>query len=131
MIRYFTLAILTVLIGYGLQEAWPLMAGPTLSIDSPINNASLENGIVTISGKAVRAAEITLNGATVLHKEDGSFSTILTFPHGGSILTFRATDRFGRTLTSTRTIFVPDFVPEKVSIFTKSSIDPSTDSPGR
>ena len=107
MIKYFTLAVFLILAGYGLREAWPLLAGPALSIESPVNNESSENGIVTIAGKAARAAELTLNDAPVLRKEDGSFSTILTFPRGGSILTFKATDRFGKTVASTRTIFVP------------------------
>ena len=107
MIKYFTLAVLIILTGYGLREAWPLMNGPTLSIESPADNESPESGIVNIEGRAARAAALTLNGAPVLRKEDGSFSTILTFPRGGSILTFRATDRFGKTVASTRTIFVP------------------------
>lgn len=107
MIRKITLAVLVVLAGYGFQEAWPLLAGPSLSIESPLNNASSESGIVTVSGKAARAAELTLNGDPVLREEDGSFRTTLTFPRGGSILTFAATDRFGRTVASTRSIFVP------------------------
>ncbi len=107
MTKYVTFAVLISLVSYGLVEAWPLMIGPTLSIESPTNNESSPDGIVTIKGKAERAAELTLDGAPILHEEDGSFSLILTFPRGGSILTFRATDRFGRSLTSTRNIFVP------------------------
>ncbi len=107
MTKKITLAVFIILASYGLQEAWPLIVGPSLSIESPVNNTSSGNGIVTVSGKAARAAELIINGAPVLHEEDGSFRTVLTFPRGGSILTFAATDRFGRTLTSTRTIFVP------------------------
>lgn len=106
MIKYFTFIVLFILASYGFHEAWPLMKGPTLSIDL-INNESSSSGIVTIEGRATRTALLTLNGAPILRKKDGSFSTILTFPRGGSILTFRATDRFGRTLTSARSIFVP------------------------
>ena len=127
MIKYVTVAVLFTLASYGLKEAWPLIAGPTLSIDSPANNETLANGIVTIRGTAERAATLTLNGAPVLREENGRFSTILTFPHGGSILTFVATDRFGRMLTSTRTIFVP----EKVSTITQVIADSSTYSPRR
>jgi len=107
MIKYLTVAVLLILISYGLREAWPLLAGPALSIDSPTDNESFPDGIVTVSGKAVRAARLTLNDASVLRGEDGSFSSILTFPRGGSILTFTATDRFGRTVVATRNIFVP------------------------
>ena len=98
---------LFVLVGYGLTEAWPLLAGPSLSIVSPIDNASYPSGIVSIEGKVVRAAALTFNGASMLHDQNGVFSSTLTFPRGGSILTFVATDRFGRTVTATRSIFIP------------------------
>lgn len=108
MIRSLTGLVLLILIGYGFFEAWPLLAGPALSVESPQNNVSVPGGIVTVSGKASRIALLTLDGAQVLHDTDGSFTTTLTFPHGGSILTFVATDRFGRRITTTRSVFVPD-----------------------
>ena len=107
MIKYLIGALLLIGAGYGLVEAWPLITGPELSIISPANNASFPSGIVTVEGKALRVAQLTLDGATVLHDQDGSFSSTLTFPHGSSILTFVATDRFGRTIRTRRTIFVP------------------------
>lgn len=108
MTRYLIVAVLLIITGYGLIEAWPLIAGPALSIVSPKDNMSFPDGIVTVSGKASRIALLTLDGATILHNEDGTFSTTLTFPRGASILTFVATDRFGRHITTTRSIFVPD-----------------------
>lgn len=107
MIKYLIGAILLLGIGYGGVEAWPLMAGPTLSISSPTDDAAFPGGIVTVEGKALRAAELTIDGTTVLHNQDGSFSSTLTLPRGGSILTFVATDRFGRSVTAARSIFVP------------------------
>jgi len=107
MTRYLLAVVLSVLVCYGLIEAWPLVAGPSLSIVSPVNNASYPDGIVDVRGKAIRVAQLTLDGAPVLREEDGSFSSTFPFPRGGSILTFRAIDRFGRTVTATRTIFVP------------------------
>lgn len=107
MTRYLITLVLVILFGYGFIEAWPLLAGPSLSITSPTQNAPYPDGIVSIQGNAARAAQLTLNGAPVLHDRSGSFSSLLTFPHGGSILTFVATDRFGRTVAATRSIFVP------------------------
>ncbi len=107
MLRFLLGAVLAVLAAYGAAEAWPLVAGPGLSIDSPENGASYPGGIVGVSGTAKRAAALTLDGAPLLHSEDGGFSAALAFPRGGSILTFTATDRFGRTVAATRTIFVP------------------------
>ena len=106
MTRYLIGAVLFALVGYGLVEAWPLIAGPGLSVDSPGENVSFPDGVVAIRGNAARAATLTLNGAPMLHDQKGGFSSTLTFPRGGSILTFVATDRFGRTVALTRTIFV-------------------------
>lgn len=107
MTRYLTLLVLLLVALYGLVEAWPLIAGPSLTIDSPADNATIEGGIVTVSGRVKRAAVFTLNGAAVLYDQEGRFSSTLTFPQGGSILTFVESDRFGRTITATRAIFVP------------------------
>lgn len=107
MTKYLIGAVLIVFVGYGLIEAWPLLNGPSLRIDSPTNDTSFPNGIVRVRGEAARAASLTLNGASILHDQNGGFSSTLTFPRGGSILTFVVTDRFGRTVTATRSIFVP------------------------
>jgi len=107
MTRYLILAVLCILAGYGLIEARPIIVGPALSVASPADRAVFPGGILTVSGKAVRAATLTLDGAPLLHEEDGSFSSVLGLPHGGSVLTLAATDRFGRRVTATRSIFVP------------------------
>ncbi len=107
MTKHLIAATLVALVGYGLFEAWSLLAGPTLSVDSPVDNASYPDGIVSVQGVAARAAALSLNGAPLLHDQEGGFSSTLTFPRGGSILTFVAADRFGRTVTETRSIFIP------------------------
>lgn len=107
--KYLTVVVLIVLGAYGTFEAWPLIAGPSLSITSLSSSApSSSANIIEIAGRAKRTAALTLNGSPLLHDQDGYFSSTLTFPHGGSILTFVATDRFGKTATSTRMIFVPN-----------------------
>lgn len=107
MTRYLIAVFLVLLAAYGLVEAWPLLAGPSLRVESPRDGAPFPGGIVAITGETRRIAKLTLNGHSLLHDENGSFSSTLTFPQGGSILTFVATDRFGRRITITRTIFVP------------------------
>ncbi|HET9641423.1 MAG TPA: hypothetical protein VFP46_01060 [Candidatus Paceibacterota bacterium] len=107
MLKYVLTIALILLVGYGLVEAWPLIAGPTLVISSPEDDAAFADGIVPVLGQAARAADLTLDGAPLLHDQEGRFSSTLTFPHGTSILTFVAKDRFGRTVTATRHILVP------------------------
>ncbi|MDD3531237.1 MAG: hypothetical protein PHV99_01440 [Candidatus Pacebacteria bacterium] len=107
MTRHFIVFVLSLIFIYGLIEAWPLLSGPSLFIASPRQDAPYPNGIVSVRGQAARAAQLSLNGAPLLHDPEGNFSSTLTFPRGGSILTFVAADRFGRTVTATRSIFVP------------------------
>jgi hypothetical protein len=108
MVRTLIALVLLVIVGYGIVEAWPLIEGPSLVIESPTDNAPYPDGVVAIRGQASRIAMLTLDGASVVHDVDGVFSTTLTFPRGASILTFVATDRFGRHVTATRSIYVPD-----------------------
>lgn len=108
MIKYFIGAVLVALAAYGGVEAWPLIAGPSIVIDSPADNAAFPpDGVVSIRGRAPRAARLLLNGVPLLRDRHGNFSTVLAFPGGGSVLTFTAADRFGRTVITTRSIFVP------------------------
>ena len=107
MTRYLIGVILIILVGYGVIEAWPLVRGPVLTITSPIDGAAIPGGIVTVTGESAHIATLSLNGTPLLHDQNGAFSSTLTFPRGGSILTFVATDRFGRTVIATRNIFVP------------------------
>ena len=107
MTRLLIAVVLLILGGYGAVEAYPLLAGPSLSLASPSVHAVVSDGIVTVSGTAKRTTALTLNDVPVLPEQDGSFSSTLTLPHGGAILTLKASDRFGRTVTKTRTVFVP------------------------
>lgn len=105
--NYLIGAALVALAAYGGLEAWPLIAGPSIVIDSPSDNAPFPSGVVAVRGAAARAARLSLNGAPLLRDRQGNFSTLLAFPEGGSVLTFSAADRFGREITATRSIFVP------------------------
>lgn len=107
MIKYLIGTVLFIGAVYGCVEAWPLVIGPKLVIETPADNTTFPGGIVSIHGRALHTAQLTLNNVLVLRDQEGNFSSTLPFPRGGSILTFVATDRFGKTVTATRSIFVP------------------------
>ncbi len=107
LIRTLIGLVILILLGYGGIEAEPLLIGPTLSIRTPENGTVISGGIVAVAGNATRATTLTLDGAPLLPDQTGSFKTTLAFPKGATILTFVAKDRFGKTITNTRTIFVP------------------------
>jgi hypothetical protein len=99
--------VLLILLGYGLMESWPLIAGPSLTLTSPQDGATIPDGVVTVSGTTKRVGALYVDGAPLLIDEKGDFSRIIVLPRGGAILTLVATDRFGRTITKQESLYVP------------------------
>ncbi len=104
-LRLLLIVVLLLIISYGAVEAMPFLSGPVLSISSPVNGASTTNGIIKVTGHTKRIVTLTLNSATLLPDRNGTFSKTLALPHGESIITLKVSDRFGHTVTDTRTIF--------------------------
>ncbi len=105
--RYALAFVLALLAVYGAVKAGPLVLGPSLVVETPGDGATIESGVVEARGTARRTAWLTLDGAPLYPDQSGRFVTALAFPQGTSILTFVAHDRFGRSVTATRQIFVP------------------------
>jgi hypothetical protein len=99
--------VLVALLAYGFMEAQPLIRGPALTLTSPVSGQTVPGGILTISWTAKRVVAVTFDGAPILPDEQGDFSEVITLPRGGAILSFTATDRFGRTITKQESVFVP------------------------
>lgn len=104
--RTIAAVFLLALAAYGVVAALPILSGPTLSIASPDGFQLLPNGYTLIEGTAKHTETLWLNGAPLLMDEQGHFSTALTLPSGGAILSLTATDRFGREVTERRSVFV-------------------------
>lgn len=107
MTRQLLVVTLFLFLGYGSFKVFPLIAGPSLSITSPVDFSTIESGIVLIEGQASRVATLTLNDYPLLRDKEGRFSTVRTLPRGGSILTLVATDRFGKSVSEMRTVYIP------------------------
>lgn len=107
MLRTAIGVVLVILIGYGLIEAYPVLSGPSLSVNPVTAEGTTTDGVVRVSGKATRAVSLTLDGAPLLMDESGKFGTLLTLPKGGSILTLSAADRFGRTTSKQIPVYAP------------------------
>ena len=106
IVRVLTALILVVVVLYGLHEAWPLISGPQITLTSPKNGESFDTGFIIISGTAVHTQGVSLDGGPLLTDQTGHFQSTLTLPPGGAILTITGTDRFGRSVSEQRTIFV-------------------------
>lgn len=98
---------LLLLVGYGLIEARHLLAGPSIKLAIPSNYTTLEDGFIGISGVANNTENLSLNGGPLPIDEGGNFMETVVVARGSSILSLTATDRFGRSVTERRTIYVP------------------------
>lgn len=107
MIRIAVGGLLLLLLGYGAVKALPLLAGPSLSIAVPSDYTTFPEGFIKVSGVAHNTEAVFLNGGPVLIDPEGRFDKELWLPSGGSILTFIARDRFGRTVQEQRTVYIP------------------------
>lgn len=99
--------VLISLVGYGALKAWPIIRGPYLTIVTPNSYTSLTDGIVSVSGVAHNTEALFLNNGVLFIDQKGRFSTELSLPSGGAILTLTAHDRFGRSTTVRRTVYIP------------------------
>jgi hypothetical protein len=70
--------------------------GPYIKITSPKSGSYLEDRVVTLTGKAINVAWISLNDRPIFIDEKGNWSEKLIAPPGYSIMTVKARDRFGR-----------------------------------
>lgn len=105
--RLATLLVLVLLVIYGLVKGFPILSGPDIVIDTPAPYATLQSHELVLTGTAVRTDTLLLNDAVLLIDENGRFSTSLTLPSGGAILSLTARDRFGRSITERLSVFVP------------------------
>lgn len=91
------LSTITLVVGYGIFQAKNLATGPTLSITSPAQGASVPDEFATISGTAKNISFITLNDNKIFTDESGNWSESILLSSGYNVITVEAKDRFGRT----------------------------------
>lgn len=97
----FVVIVMVSILAYALFQARTLIHGPTLTVTSPKNGATMSQSFVEIAGTAGNISEIELNGRDITVDENGAFREPLLLGKGYTILTLKARDRFGREVQST------------------------------
>lgn len=91
------LILLFVFIGvYALYRTGALIAGVHLEVEGLTNYESRTDPLVTITGNARRATELTINGRAINITKEGDFSEELLLLPGYNIIDVEAVDKFGK-----------------------------------
>ncbi len=89
-------AILLSLLVYVFFQSKDFISGPQISITYPTEGIYLDDTFVSVKGTAHRVAYLSLNDRPIFVNESGVFEEALLAHEGYTILSLKATDRFGR-----------------------------------
>lgn len=97
-------AIIGLIIAYAIWRSFSYVQGPKIIIFTPENGSSTASSTATIRGRAERTTGLSLNGNTISVDEQGNWDqTLIVFP-GDNIISIKASDRFGRSISQTLSI---------------------------
>jgi hypothetical protein len=96
---YFIVLLIALSLIYGAFRAYPLLAGPKVTIYNPRDGDIVSSGVFELSGQAIRSKEVTINGRPIPIGTDGNFAETLIAQAPYSILVIAATDFYGKKIT--------------------------------
>lgn len=86
---------------YGAFRAYPLLAGPSITVYTPTDGDYVASTTFEISGLIKRAAVITLQGKPITIDTEGHFTETLVAQAPYTILVLVAKDPYGVTVSKT------------------------------
>jgi len=81
-------------------------AAPGLTIQRPADQGLFDAPIVRVTGKTEKESSLTVNGRELTLDEQGNFDEEIELQSGANELHFISRNRFGKTQTAVRNIFV-------------------------
>lgn len=93
--------LVIVAVTYGLFRAYPLVAGPSVTIFNPADGDYVASSTFEVSGQVKRANVITLQGRPITIDTEGYFSETLVAHAPYTILVVVAKDAYGETVEKT------------------------------
>ncbi len=93
---------------YGGFRAYPLLAGPNITIYSPKDGETVASSTFQITGIVLRTKEITIQGRPITIDTEGHFSETLISQEPYTIVVLTATDNYGSKITKTLRIIPKD-----------------------
>lgn len=97
--------LVLMLIGYSGFTAKRIFEGPRIVIEAPSDGATISTSLVDIRGTTRNALSLTLDGRLIAIDTTGRFDEQLLLSYGYNIIELVATDRAGKTIKKTVTLF--------------------------
>lgn len=98
---FFIVALVAVALLYGGFRAYPLVAGPSITLYGLQEGDYVASTTFEVSGQVNRASVITLQGKPITIDTEGRFSETLVAQHPYTILVIEAKDAYGESVVKT------------------------------
>jgi hypothetical protein len=83
-----------IIASYTIFQAWKIIVGPQIFIDTPQNGATYNQTLIEISGRAKNVSYLNLNDRPIFTDKDGNFKEKIVLSPGYNIIKLDAQDKF-------------------------------------
>ncbi len=100
ILRWLGIVLLfVVIVGYAVFRSRDLLFGIQFTVNGLTDGMTVDSSILELKGDARHANEIRVDNQPIPLSEAGSWHDSLILMEGYNVVTIRATDKFGRTIT--------------------------------
>jgi hypothetical protein len=96
------------MVGYSIFQTKALTKGVDLTLSGIKDGETFEKDIVNITGRALYANHLLINGNEILVDQDDNFSEELVLSPGYNIITIEAKDQFNKITQNTYRVLYKD-----------------------
>lgn len=93
--------LILVAVVYGVWRAYPLIAGPHVTVYAPHDGDIVSSSTFQLSGRVSRVKNISVQGRSIPIDKEGNFNETLVAQAPYSIITIVATDFYDKTIVKT------------------------------
>jgi hypothetical protein len=98
-----------VIIAYSLFQAWKLISGPIIDIDTPKNGETFNQALIEVTGRARNISYLNLNDRPIFTDKNGYFNEKLLLLPGYNVIKLDATDKFKKHTEKTLQIILKEY----------------------
>lgn len=95
------LIVIIIIFLYAFFRLKDYASGPQIEIENPINGSTIDSPTTNITGRILRANNMTINGNSTPTDKDGNFDITILVHEGLNKIEISATDRFQRNTKKT------------------------------